>query len=53
LYSVVRERRYAHVPLGMLLDVPSRRPDHHIHVASKAPWYEISDGLPQHDVYPS
>lgn len=52
LYSLVRERRYAHVPLGMLLDVPSRRPDHHIHVASKASWYEITDGLPQYDVYP-
>ena len=52
LYSVVRERRYAHVPLGMLLDVPSRRPDHHIHVASKAAWHEISDGLPQYEVYP-
>jgi hypothetical protein len=52
LYSVVRERRYAHVPLGILLDVPSRRPDHHIHAASKASWDEINDGLPQYEVYP-
>jgi len=25
----------------------SRAPDHHIHVASMAPWYRITDALPQ------
>ena len=27
--------------------------DSHIFVASKAPWFEITDNLPQHDEYPS
>ena len=26
--------------------------DAHIYVANKAPWHEITDGLPQHDYYP-
>ena len=52
IYSVVREGKYAHVTFGTLLDAPSRRPDHHIHVASKAPWHEITDELPQHNEFP-
>ncbi|KGF70588.1 aldehyde-activating protein [Hoeflea sp. BAL378] len=48
LYSQVREARYAHVPLGVLIDTPSIRPTHHIHVASKAPWFDITDDLPQY-----
>jgi hypothetical protein len=35
-----------HVSLGMLVDPPTG-PDHHIHVASKAPWFRIADDLPQ------
>ena len=32
------------------LDVePDIRPSHHIFVASKAPWFEITDGLPQYE----
>ena len=27
-------------------------PHAHIHVGSKAPWYEINDGLPQHAAFP-
>ncbi|HET9959991.1 MAG TPA: GFA family protein [Polyangiaceae bacterium] len=42
----------AHVQLGALSDTPSRVPDHHIHVASKAPWHAIRDGLPQYDELP-
>lgn len=52
LYDVVRQRAFAHVPLGVLTDVPSRRPDHHIYVASKATWYTITDDLPQFDELP-
>lgn len=48
LYSIVREGLWAHVALGTLLDTPSIRPDHHIMVASKAAWEEITDGLPQY-----
>jgi len=35
--------------LGTLDDDPGVRPQSHIYVASKAPWFEITDGLPQHD----
>jgi len=47
LYSVVREGRFVHVAMGTLLDTPGVRPTHHIFVGSKAPWYAITDGLPQ------
>ena len=52
LFAAVRRKKYIHVSLGMLVDSPSRTPDHHIHVASKAPWYEITDALPRHDAFP-
>jgi hypothetical protein len=52
LYSIVRERKYVHVRLGSLVDPPSRKPDHHIYVGSKAPWHEITDDLPQYDELP-
>jgi hypothetical protein len=48
LYSVVREGLWVHVALGSLLDAPTLSPTHHIWVSSKAPWHEITDGLPQH-----
>lgn len=35
------------VPAGLLDSDPGRRPDAHIHVASKAPWYRFRDELPQ------
>ena len=38
--------------LGTLDDDPGVRPSHHIFVGGKAPWFEISDGLPQHDEFP-
>jgi hypothetical protein len=36
------------VPLGSLDDDPGVRPREHIFVASKAPWFEIVDALPQY-----
>jgi hypothetical protein len=48
LYSVVRDGAYVHVAMGTLLDDPSIRPTMHIFVGSKAPWYTITDDLPQH-----
>jgi len=51
LYSVVREGAYVHVALGSLVDAPSIRPTKHIFVGSQAPWFEITDDLPQHDEY--
>src|SRR5690348_8501864 len=47
LYSVVRDGEYVHVALGSLVDEPSIRPTGHIYVGSKAPWFEITDDLPQ------
>jgi len=34
--------------LGTLDDDPGVRPESHIFVRSKAPWFEITDSLPQH-----
>jgi len=52
LYSVVRDGTYVHVNFGALRDEPAIRPTAHIYVGSKAPWYEITDDLPQHDELP-
>lgn len=40
------------IAVGTLDDDPGSRPEAHIFVASKAPWYTIEDALPQHDGYP-
>lgn len=40
-----------HFPVGNLDEPFDVRPDRHIFVGSKAPWYEITDDLPQHDEY--
>jgi hypothetical protein len=48
LYSVVRGGAFVHVALGTLVDDPSIRPTAHIFAASKAPWFEITDALPQY-----
>jgi hypothetical protein len=47
LFSVVRDGAFVHVALGSLVDSPSMRPTKHIFVGSKAPWFEITDDLPQ------
>jgi hypothetical protein len=49
LYSLVRNGSYVHVPMGTLVDTPAIRPTAHIFVGSKAPWFAITDGLPQHE----
>jgi hypothetical protein len=48
LYSVVRGGSYVHVTMGTLLDDPTIRPTKHIFVGSKAPWFTITDDLPQY-----
>ena len=47
LYSVVRDGAYVHIAMGSLEDSPSISPTEHIFVGSKAPWFEITDDLPQ------
>jgi hypothetical protein len=49
LFSVVRDGAFVHVAMGSLVDAPSIRPTEHIFVGSKAPWFEITDALPQHE----
>jgi hypothetical protein len=49
LYSVVRDGAFVHVAMGTLIDAPSIRPSMHIFVGSKAPWFAITDDLPQYE----
>ena len=51
LYSVVRDGKFVHVTLGTLVDTPTIRPTAHIFVGSKAPWFTITDDLPQHEEF--
>jgi len=44
---------YFALALGSLDDDPGARPERHIFVASKAPWYAIADDLPQFAQYPA
>jgi hypothetical protein len=47
LFSVIADKEFVHVTLGTLVDAPGIRPTAHIFVAGKAPWYDITDELPQ------
>jgi hypothetical protein len=38
--------------LGTLDDEPGVQPSLHLFVGSKAPWFDITDGLPRHDARP-
>jgi hypothetical protein len=40
------------VPLGGLDQAPANKLEGHFFVGSKAPWFEITDGLPQYDTWP-
>jgi hypothetical protein len=46
------ELRGAIVPAGSLDTDPGMQPLAHIYVGSKAEWFDITDGLPQHTDYP-
>ena len=50
--SVVRDGEYVHVAMGSLQSDPGISPRIHIHVASKAPWHQITDDLPQFQELP-
>jgi hypothetical protein len=41
------------LPLGALDDDPGVKPVFHVFVASKAPWFEITDSLPQFPELPT
>jgi hypothetical protein len=40
------------VPLGTVDGDPGIAPAEHWHVASKAPWHQITDDLPQYETFP-
>jgi len=40
------------VTLGSIDGDPQVRPERHVFVASKAPWYDIADALPRFRIYP-
>ena len=44
---VALQEGFLRVPLGVLDAAPAVAPSFHAFVGSKAPWYEIADGLPQ------
>lgn len=46
------EAGFAVCPAGNLIGDPGIRPQMHMFVGSKAPWYTITDSLPQHEAYP-
>ncbi len=48
----VPEASLAFLPAGPLKGDLDIEPEAHIFVGSKAPWYTITDTLPQHDEYP-
>jgi hypothetical protein len=47
LPTFIHGRAEIGLPLGTLDDDPEVRPEAHVYVASKAPWFEITDGLPR------
>lgn len=40
------------LPLGPLDDDPGIKPERHVFVGSKAPWFDITDDLPQFEEFP-
>lgn len=52
LFSRKRKRGKIIVRLGLLDDAPTQRPGVHIFVASKAPWFKITDRFEQFDRWP-
>lgn len=40
------------IPLGGLEQAPKNIPEAHIFVASKSPWFTITDDLPQYEAWP-
>ena len=50
--GVPEDGRLRDIALGPLDSDPGVRPAEHIFVGSKAPWFQITDALPQHDQRP-
>lgn len=52
LFGEKPSRNMIHVRYGALNQSPSLLPQAHMHVSSKADWYQINDSLPQFDEFP-
>lgn len=50
--GIIEKGRVTMIFFGAVSGDPGIRPAEHIFVGSKAPWYEITDDLPQHDEFP-
>jgi hypothetical protein len=50
--AAVEDGKITYITLGTVDGDPGVRPKGNIFVASKAPWYEITDTLPKYDEYP-
>ena len=50
--TVSRDEDHVRIPMGTVDDDPDFRPKEHYFTASKAPWFEITDELPQHKQLP-
>lgn len=48
LYTMLGDGVRVHIAMGSLVDAPSVKPREHIMVAFKAPWFTITDDLPQY-----
>jgi hypothetical protein len=52
LFTEKTSKGLIHLRLGTLMDSPSLKPQAHVLVGSKAPWFEITDDLPQFEGMP-
>jgi hypothetical protein len=52
LFSRKSATKKYNIRLGILDEAPTQKPGFHIFVGSKAPWYDITDDLPQFDELP-
>ena len=52
LYNDHPTDAFLNIRFGILDDAPTARPTFHVYCASRAPWDEIDDALPQFDTIP-
>jgi hypothetical protein len=50
--TLLKAMELALVPAGNVSGEVDAQPQYHVFVGSKAPWYAITDALPQHEEYP-
>jgi hypothetical protein len=53
VYGFDAKPRELGLAIGILDDDPGGRPICHVFTGSKAPWFEITDALPQYEAFPT